>query len=239
MKATDWLGAVMVGLAALGAATAANANDDRPRTVTINVSGSVGAEPDLADISLGVVTEAERAGKAVADNATAMSRIIDALKKAGIPAKDIATDQYAIRPIYARYKSANGSQSSRIDGFRVTNNATVVVRDVTRIGELIDLAAKNGANQFHDINFRVSGLDAKLDAARRKAIANAIGRARLYAEAAGVELGKVMTISEHVQGIPPRPQYRAREASTMAAATPIEPGEQRLTVNVSVVWELD
>jgi hypothetical protein len=116
---------------------------------------------------------------------------------------------------------------------------TVVVRDVTRLGELIDLAAENGANQFRDIDFRVSGQDAKLDEARREAMANAIRRAKLYAEAAGVELGKVMTISEHVQGLPPQPRYRGREASTMAAATPIEPGQQRLTVNVSVVWELD
>jgi uncharacterized protein YggE len=239
MKPTDWMGAVMVGLAALGAAGAASADGERPRTITINASGSVEAEPDLADISLGVLTEAEKAGKAVADNAKAMSRVIEALKKAGIAAKDIATDQYAINPIYAHYKSASGGQSNRIDGFRVTNNATVVVRDVTRLGELIDLAAENGANQFRDIDFRVSGQDAKLDEARREAMANAIRRAKLYAEAAGIELGKVMTISEHVQGLPPQPRYRGREASTMAAATPIEPGQQRLTVNVSVVWQLD
>ena len=238
MKTTDWMSAVIVGLAALGAASAARADDDRPRTITVNAAGTVEAEPDLADISLGVVTEAEKAGKAVADNAKAMSRVIEALKKAGIPAKDIATDQYAINPIYTHYKSASDGQSNRIDGFRVTNNATVVVRDVTRLGELIDLAAENGANQFRDIAFRVSGQDGKLDEARREAMANAIRRAKLYAEVAGAELGKVMTISEHVHGIPPQPRYSGREAS-MAAATPIEPGQQRLTVNVSVVWELD
>ncbi len=238
MKKTSLISAVIVSLAALAAAGAARADDERPRTVTVNASGSVEATPDLADISLGVVTEADKAGKAVTDNAAAMSKVIAALKNAGIEAKDIATDEYSISPIYARYKSASGDQSNRIDGFRVTNNATITVRDVTRIGDLIDLAAENGTNQFTNIAFRVSDLDAKLDAARREAMANAIRRAKLYAEAAGAELGKVLTISEHVHGLMPRPQYRGREASTMAA-TPIEPGQQSLSVTVSVVWELD
>ena len=238
MKTTNWMAAAMIATAAMAGAATAQADDKHPRTITINATGSVEAEPDYATISLGVLTEAEKAGKAVADNATAMSRVIEAFKKAGIPAKDIATEQYAINPIYANYKSASGGQTNRIDGFRVTNSATVTARDVTRIGELIDLAAENGANQFTDISFRVSGLDEKLDAARRDAMSNAIRRGKLYAEAAGVELGKVMTISEHVHGIAPQPQYRSREAS-MAASTPIEPGQQRLSVSVSVVWELD
>lgn len=238
MKTTDWMAAAIIAMAAMAGVATAHADDKRPRTITINATGSVEAEPDFATISLGVLTEAEKAGKAVADNAKAMSRVIEALKKAGIPAKDIATDQYAINPIYANYKSASGGRTNRIDGFRVSNSATVIARDVKRIGELIDLAAENGANQFTDISFQVSGLDEKLDDARREAMANAIRRGKLYAEAAGAELGKVIRISERVQGISPRPQYRGREAS-MAASTPIEPGQQRLSVSVSVVWELD
>lgn len=239
MKSNDWMTAAMMALAVVAGAQSANADDERPRTVTVNATGTVEAEPDSATISLGVMTEAEKAGKAVEDNAAAMTRVVDAIKKAGIAPKDIATDQFSISPIYARYKSASGGQSNRIDGFRVTNNATVKVRDVTGIGALIDLAATQGANQFNDISFNVSGLDQKLDDARREAMANAIRRAKLYAEAAGAELGKVLTISERVHGISPRPQYRGREASSMAAATPIEPGEQTLSVSVSVVWELD
>jgi uncharacterized protein YggE len=239
MKSNDWMTAAMMALAVAAGAQTATADDDRPRTITVNATGSVEAEPDYATLSLGVVTEADKAGKAVEANATAMSRVVDALKKSGIAAKDIATDQYAISPIYARYKSASGGQSNRIDGFRVTNSATLKVREVARIGALIDLAAAEGANRFNDISFSVSDLEQKLDAARREAIANAIRRAKLYAEAAGAELGNVMTISERVHGIPPRPQYRGREASSLAAATPIEPGQQNLSVSVSVVWELD
>lgn len=235
MKSATWMSAVAMALAVAAAAGAANADDDKPRTISVTATGTVEAAPDRARITVGVVTEADKAGPAVTDNAAAMSRVIDALKKAGIEARDIATAQFSVSPIHAHNKSASGGYSSRIDGFRVRNQATVDVRDISRVGDVIDLAAQSGANEFSEVEFVVSDFETKLDEARREAMRNALRRASLYVEAAGARLGGVMTISEHVNG-GPRP-FRAREAAAMAS-TPIEPGEQTLSVSVSVVWAL-
>jgi uncharacterized protein YggE len=237
MKTSNFMSAVALALAVMAAAGPVKADDGKPRTISINATGTVDAEPDMATITIGVVTEAEKAGKAIADNAAAMSRVVDAIKKVGIDPKDIATERFSVSPIHARNKSASGGYSDRIEGFRVRNSATITVRDIKRVGDLIDLAAENGANTFDDIDFIVSDMETKLDDARRAAMANAIRRAKLYVEAAGARLGDVKSISEHVNGGPRR--FRSREASAMAASTPIEPGQQTLSVSVSVVWELD
>lgn len=206
----------------------------RERTITITASGEVAAEPDLAVISTGVVSEAETARAALMTNSTAMRKVIDGLKTAGIAARDIRTSQLSIEP---RYTSSTSGRASSIQGFRVTNRVTVTLRDMTKLGETLDQVSSLGANQMGGIQFMVSKAETLTDEARGQAMQNAIRRAQLYAKAAGADLGPVVTITEEVHAFRPYAGGVARTASA-APAIPIEQGEQKLTVNVNVTWAL-
>lgn len=212
------------------------ADDKAARTISVSASGYVTAEPDIAQIAIGVITQAARAKAALEQNSKLFGAVLEAVKGIGVDAKDIATERFQVSPVYARRESSNGYAKNKIDGFRVHNTALVTVRDIKQTGAVIDRAAENGANNIGSISFVVSGLETKLDDARRAAMANAIRRAKLYAEAAGAELGAVKTVSEQYHG-QPRPQ--GRHVARMSAAAPIEPGQQKLGVTVHVVWELE
>lgn len=209
---------------------------DRPRerTITITASGDVAAEPDLAIVTTGAITEADTARAALTANSATMRKVIDGLKAAGIAARDIRTSQLVIEP---RYSGSYAGKVSTIQGFRVSNRVTVTLRDLNRLGETLDQTASLGANQFGGIQFVVSKAETLTDEARGIAMDNAIRRARLYAKAAGAELGPVVTISEEVHGLRPFGGAVMRTASA-SASVPIEQGEQKLTVNVNVTWSL-
>lgn len=227
---------VLCLVAGLLAPLPALADDKSARTITVSASGYVTAEPDIAQIAIGVVTQAPRAKAALEENSKLFGAVLEAIKGIGVDAKDIATERFQVSPVYARRKSSNGYARNKLDGFRVHNSALITVRDIKQTGAVIDRAAENGANNIGAISFVVSGMETKLDDARRAAMANAIRRAKLYAEAAGVELGAVRTVSEQFLG-QPRPQ--TRHVARMSAAAPIEPGQQKLGVTVHVVWELE
>jgi uncharacterized protein YggE len=203
--------------------------DDR-RTVTVSAQGVAMAEPDMAAITVGVVADAPTAGEAVTRNNAQMQKLIDAMKQLGIEAKDIRTQQFQVDPQYAQPRDG---KSPTLTGYRVHNAVRLTVRDLARLGAILDGAITAGANQVAGIEFRVSGEDALRDKARRDAIATAQRRARLFAEAAGAELGKALTISE--DGVHPMPRPMGRAAM---ASVPIEPGSQALEVNVTVTFEL-
>ncbi len=210
-------------------ATAADA-DKTERTVTVSATGSVTAEPDIAYISAGVVTESGSARDAIARNSTVMARLIDGLKGAGFPAGDLQTTQLNVAP---RYTQAKEGRPAAIDGYRVSNLVRLTVRDVKRLGEIADLAISLGANQINQISFGVADAEKLADEARRNAIENARRRGELYAKAAGAQLGPVLRISEGGLDV---------AVPTMAvrhkAAPPIEAGTRRLVVEVSVVYAL-
>ena len=209
----------------------------KARTISVSASGYVMAQPDMAQIGIGVTTEANSAKAALEQNSEVFQAVLAGLKKLGIAAKDIATAQFQVNPIYARRKSSGGYSRNKIDGFRVHNKATVTVRDIKQIGPVIDRAAELGGNEIGAIRFVVSDLETKLDEARRAAMRNAVRRAKLYAEAGDAKLGAIQTISEQFHG-QPRPVQFGR-AAKMSAPAPIEPGQRRLGVTVHAVWELD
>ncbi len=238
--------AVLSGLLLAGAlalavpfATAAMADEDAQRRITVSGSATVAAEPDIALISTGVVTEASTAREALDANTAAMKRLIDGLKAAGIEARDIQTTAFNVHP---RYDDSYGSSPSprkpaaSIVGYRVHNEVRITARDISRLGEVLDNAVTLGANQIGSIEFKVSKAETLKDEARREAVANARRRAELFAAAAGVELGDVVRIEEIEQG-GPRPVPYAR--TLQAEAVPIERGTQMLEATVRVTWELE
>ena len=226
--------AVMVALTWIGTVVPTSAQEKRiERTVTVGASGSVSVEPDIAHISTGVLSEADTAREALQRNSAAMKKVVDGLKGAGIEPKDIQTAGFSIDP---RYDQAKDGRAARITGYRVTNQVRITAREISKLGELLDLVVTLGANQAGGISFDVSNAETLKDEARRQAIANALRRAKLFAEAAGASVGEVLTISEDVSSPSPRP-FSGRVAMA-AESAPTERGSQSLEVRVQVTWAL-
>jgi uncharacterized protein YggE len=213
-------------------AMAAEGDKSAERYVSVSATGSVAADPDMAAISTGVIVEADTAKEALARNSTVMAKLIEGLKALGIAAKDIQTTAVNVEP---RYTQAKDGRPATISGYRVVNQVRLTVRDVKRLGEMLDGAIMLGANQVNGISFDVSNAETLKDEARKQAMDNAKRRAELYATAAGAQLGSVLTISEDVSAVP-RPMPMARAA--MASAVPIEAGTRTLTVEVYVTYAL-
>jgi uncharacterized protein YggE len=161
-----------------------------------------------------------------------MAKLIDGLKALGIAPKDIQTTSVNVEP---RYTQAKDGRPATTSGYRVVNQVHLTVRDVKRLGEILDGAINLGANQVNGIGFDVSNAETLKDEARKQAMVNAKRRAELYATAAGAQLGGVLTISEDVSS-GPRPMPLARAA--MAGNVPIEAGTRTLTVEVHVTYAL-
>ena len=214
--------------------TAMAADGDRPgeRLVSVSATGSVDAEPDLASVSVGAIVEADTAKEALARSSALMAKLIDGLKALGVAAKDIQTTAINIEP---RYTQAKDGRPAALAGYRLVNRVHLTVREVKRLGEILDGAIGLGANQVNGIGFDVSNAETLMDEARRRAIANARRRAELYAAAAGAQLGSVLTISE-TNNASPRALPMARAAA--GGPLPVEPGTRALTVEVNLTYAL-
>jgi hypothetical protein len=225
-----------VGLAATAPFSARNGmaaeGDKAERTVSVSATGTVSAEPDVARISAGVVSEADTAKDALARNSAVMAKLIDGLKAAGVAGKDIQTSGLNVEP---RYTQPKDSRPATINGYRVVNQVRLTVRDVKRLGDILDQAISLGANQVHGIAFDVADAEALKDEARRQAMENARRRGELYAKAAGGQLGPVLRIAETVGDL-----QAAAPAGRMAmrSSVPIEAGTRTLEVEVHVVYAL-
>jgi len=220
-------------LLACAGSPAALADDDK-RRLSLTGTGTVSAAPDKAHISTGVVSDAASASAALAANNRAMTRIIAELKTQGLAAKDIQTANFSVQPLYRRFKDGRPAE---ITGYRVTNSVRITVRDLPRLGTILDKVVTLGSNRINGIEFALDDAEKLRDAARRKAVADATRKARLYAESAGVRLGDVLSISE-TTAYPPRPVYRARLQAAPAAAVPVQSGEQSIQVQVNMSWAL-
>jgi len=226
----------VAGLALLAAVPAAHANDtddiSERRSITVSASGSVAAEPDRARITSGVTTEAATAKEALSQNSEAMKKVIAGLKESGVEAKDIQTTSFRIEPRYTRAKEG---EAPKIVGYRVTNQVQILARNLDRLGEILDQLISLGANQMGGLSFEVSEGETLRDEARKQAVANALRRAKIYADAAGAEIGEVLTIRE---GGDMGPQPMAMARAMKAEAVPLERGTETLRASVSVTWEL-
>jgi uncharacterized protein len=224
--------ALLATLLVVGGPVMAAEPDRQDRTVSVSATGSVAAEPDLATISTGVVSEADTAREALSRNTATMAKEIEGLKALGITAQDIRTTAVNVEP---RYRSVK-DQAPAIVGYQVVNQVRITARDLKRLGEVLDQIVSLGVNQVGGIAFEVSKAEELKDEARKMAMANALRRARLYASSAGAEIGPVVSISEDAPAAPgPRPLARSALA---AGDVPIEPGTQRLEVKIHVTWAL-
>ena len=204
------------------------------RTVSVSATGQANATPDMAAISTGVQTEADSAREAMTKNTQAMSKLIDGLKAAGIDPKDIQTTAVNVNP---RYTNPRDGKQPVINGYAAQNQVRIVVRDLKKLGEILDASLTLGATQMGGISFDVSNAEVLKDEARKAAMVNARRRAELYAAAAGASLGQVVSIAEDVRMAGPRPMVMAR-AQMSAEAVPVEPGSMKLEATVHVTWSL-
>ncbi|WP_045836138.1 SIMPL domain-containing protein [Hyphomicrobium sp. 99] len=215
-------------------ATALHAQEQAmERTITVSATGTAEAEPDSARITSGVTTEAKTAREALSANSETMSKVIEQLKASGIYPKDIQTAAFNVEPVLDYSKDG---QPPVLRGYRVSNQVVVFVRELPKLGEILDEIVSAGANQIQGLTFEVSKEDTLKDEARKVAIANALRRAKLLATAAGAEVGNVMQISEETTATGPV-MYAPRMAKATAAA-PIETGTSTLEARVTVTWAL-
>lgn len=226
----------------LTAALPALAADTPPPSLTLSAEGTVQAAPDTAIVTAGVVTEAETAGAALTDNNAAMRKLIDEVKSAGVADKDVGTTGFSVEPVmvYPQPKEDGTQDPPRITGYRVSNQVTVKIREIGKAGDLLDKVVRVGANQIQQIAFTVEDDKALLDQARTEAMKSAIAKAKVYADAGGFTLGRILSVSEQ-SGYQPMPAPYARAMAMEAAPAdkvPIALGEQRVQVSVSMTWEI-
>ncbi|ARS28205.1 SIMPL domain-containing protein [Sphingomonas sp. KC8] len=202
----------------------------------IVADGAVTRVPDVATISAGVVSQAATAGAAMADNAKRMAGVVAALKKAGVADRDIQTSVLNLNPQY-RYGE---NMPPVITGYQASNQVSVRFRDVKRSGAILDALVAQGANQINGPSFSVDQPEAALDEARTAAIRTARSRATLYAAAAGLKVKRILAISEQGGNYqPPMPMPVMAMRAEKAADTAVEAGEQKLSVSVTVSFELE
>ena len=197
--------------------------------------GSVKRVPDVAIISAGVVTTARDAKSAMASNATAMARVLAALRSAGVAERDMATAQIGLSPQY-RYVE---NQAPVVTGYQANNSVTIRFRDIAKSGAILDALVGAGANQINGPTLTLDKPEAALDEARTDAIKTARARAELYAKATGLTVKRIVAISETstMTGPQPMPYVRAQMADA-SAKSEIVPGEQDVGVSVNVTFEL-
>jgi uncharacterized protein YggE len=204
------------------------------RTLSLTASGAVKTTPDKVDISTGVTSEAKTAREALDQNTDAMTKMIAVLKEEGIDPKDIQTTNFSVNPVYDQ--KVDGRPV--LVGYRVANQVRISLHDTKKLGAILDKMVSLGANQIDSIEFGVKEPGALKDEARKLAVKNVTANAKLYADAAGVGLGSILSISEEETSYQPR-FAAAPAAMEMAKDVPIEAGTATVEVRVRVTWEIN
>lgn len=207
-------------------------------TIAVEGEGKLVAVPDLATIDLGVQTEKTAVSAAQKENTEKMNRITEALKKEGVKADDLQTTNYQIVPQYD-YNEGR----SKLRGYLVVQNLNVKVRDLNKLGRLLEIAGSLGANQVGGLNFTIDEPEKYNNEARAKAIVDAKEKAVVLAKSLGVRLGKIRTFNESVGGTPPPPIFYAKEAFGVgvggdAPAPTIEKGSLEVVSRVTIIYEI-
>ncbi|MDQ8756047.1 SIMPL domain-containing protein [Sphingosinicella sp. LHD-64] len=234
------MAATLAAAAIAAPLSAAVAQSEAARPVSgtrldVVATGEVTRVPDIARINAGVVTQAQTAQEAIRQNGARMASVRAALERAGIAARDIQTSNVSLQPDY-RYAE---NQPPQLVGYRASNEVTVRFRDIAETGRILDALVAEGANQINGPMLSVDRPEAALDEARTAAIATARARADLYARTLGMRVVRVLSVSEPgaIQ-MPPVPVMRMEAQARDAAGTQIEPGEQTLSVTLTVSFEL-
>ncbi|AZO51498.1 MAG: DUF541 domain-containing protein [Mesorhizobium sp.] len=221
---------------ALPAAAGAADSQAAPRIV-VSGEGHATAAPDLALLTLSVMREAKTARAALDANNDAMAAVIAAMKSAGIKDRDLQTAGIQINPRYNYTNKPDGSQEAELVAYQVTNTLSVRIRDIDKTGDILDKAVSLGVNQGGGIAFSNEDPSAAVTEARKKAVADAMAKARTLAEAAGVSIGRVLEITDQNIAPPPMP-INAKAFDAAGASVPVQAGENAYAVQVTVTFEL-
>lgn len=187
--------------------------------------------PDIATLRAGVVTQAATAAAALQENATRMNRVVAALRKAGVQARDIQTAQIGLSPQYRYAENA----PPVITGYQASNQVSVRFRDIAKSGAILDALVAEGANQIQGPEMSVDNANQAMDEARVDAMARARARAELYARAAGLRVDRILTIAEGNAPLSPGPvMVQARMRAAEADSTPMVAGEQDIIATITV-----
>jgi uncharacterized protein YggE len=191
--------------------------------------------PDVATMSAGVVTQSADANSAMRANATQMDKVMAAIKAAGVAERDIQTSGVNLNPQYKYVENQNPT----ITGYQASNTVNLKIRDLGKLGKVLDSLVASGANQINGPTFEVDQPEPAYDEARRAALEKAQARAQMYAKALGMQVRRIVSISEGGGFHPPVPMpMMAMSRAKAEADTAISPGETTLGANLDVVFEL-
>jgi len=210
-----------------------------PPTLSANGEGIENAAPDMAVVTLGVLSRARTAREALDANNADMDKVIQAVRGQAIADKDISTTGFSISPVYSQPPQPRaGDQPSEpeIVAYQVSNQIRIVVRDIDKTGAVVDSAVTAGANQAGSINFDIDDRQALVDKAIVAAIADAKRKAELMAEAAGVRLVRVLSLNANEGG--GGPVFRREAMAAAAPPVPVMGGELSISANAQISWEI-
>jgi uncharacterized protein YggE len=241
MKTYLRAGVLSLALAACGATGAlaqtqpAAADQFHATTASLSAWGETRIAPDMASIHLGVVSEAKTAAEALSANSARMNQVLAALKAAGIPAKDIQTSGLNLNPqqVYVQ------NEPPRVTGYQASEQVTVQVRSLPRLGAAVDATVNAGANQVNGISFSLADPTAAENVAREQAVRALQAKADLYARATGYRVLRLVSLSEGGGVESPRPPMPLMaSAQARMQNVPVAPGELTVRVEVSGLYEL-
>jgi uncharacterized protein YggE len=226
------LGGLILAAVLMAGMAAAQTTAQTPSLLSVTGEATVTAAPDLATVTLGVTTTDALAGAAMKANSAALATVMERLQAAGIADRDLQTSNLQLNPNWTNPE--NGGMAT-ISGYTASNMLSVRVRDLAILGAVLDAAITDGANTLNGISFGQADPRPIQDAARKAAVADAIARAKLLTDAAGVKLGRVLNISENAgYGAP----MQMLAAADMAKSVPVAAGEIGVTASVTMVFEL-
>lgn len=205
--------------------------------IAVQGTGTISAKPDLANLQAGVQIQNTSLQDAQNEAATKVDALMKQLKSAGVDDKDISTAQFNVEPVMD-YRQ---NEPPRVTGFRVTNILNVKLHDISKAGSLIDNLVASGANTIYGLSFGFSDPSALMRQAREQAMKDAQDKAEQLAKLGNVTLGAPLVIQDGGSNTPPVVQEAAlssRDASGVAPATPINPGQQEIRVDVSVTYAI-
>jgi uncharacterized protein YggE len=208
----------------------------RATTLSLSAHGETRVAPDMATINLGVVGEGQSAAAALSANSAKMNRVMAALRKGGIADKDIQTSGLNLNPQYVYVQN----EPARLSGYQASSQVTVTVRDLARLGPAVDATVGAGADQVNGVSFALADPSAAEDAARLEAVKALAAKAELYAKATGHKVLRLVSLNEgggYTPAPPPMP-VMAMARMEKADATAVAPGELRVRIDVSAVYEL-
>jgi uncharacterized protein YggE len=233
--------ALLTGAAALPASAQGFGADSadaafRATTLNLSASGESKVTPDLATITLGVQTDGATAAQALSANAAQMNKVVAALKKAGIADRDIQTSSLNVNPQYVYVQN----EPPKLNGYQASNQVTIQVRDLTKLGQTVDATVGAGATNVGGISFGLQNPQAAEDAARLDAVKALQAKADLYARATGYKIVRLVSLGEgggYTPSPPPMPMY-AMAKREMADSSPVSAGELKVRIDVSATYEL-